>query len=213
VLSRQCVIRPPDELGRFRDVSTRCIQSVPLLGSVIPMVEVVPAYRSDLWLDARENGGHSRRVNLIERQRDPQRERSGHDRATTERLIRDALQSQMTGGVIKTTGQALPTAYAFPRRLSHKPSGSSAFCATVTSRGFRTESFRLRRDRSTSLERSYEVWQNGHCQFCITALVCATATARCRCLGIDGTMRVTSAKRCRGHRTLVAVGAMAPQCG
>jgi hypothetical protein len=41
-----------------------------------------------------ENDGHNRRVNLIERQRDPQRERSGLDRAvadTAERRLSSLL--------------------------------------------------------------------------------------------------------------------------
>jgi hypothetical protein len=63
--------RPPGEdpgrSGTFWDVSTRCVQSVPLLGLAIRIVDVVAAHRSDLGLRAPENGGHSGRVNLIER--------------------------------------------------------------------------------------------------------------------------------------------------
>ena len=80
-------VRGPGRLGTAGDVSTRCVQSVPLVG-LLRACDVEPTPHAD------ENADHNGRVNLIERQRDPQRQRSGHHRARTARLIRGALKAK-----------------------------------------------------------------------------------------------------------------------
>jgi hypothetical protein len=60
--------------------------------------------------------------------------------------------------------------------LSGKPLGSSTFCAFVTSRRFRSESFHSGRARLVPLRRSYEVGENCPCRVPTTALVYPTAT-------------------------------------
>jgi hypothetical protein len=64
----------------------------------------------------------------------------------------------------------------FRLRLSHKPSGSSTFCASTTKRRFRREPFRSRRVRFGRLRRSCEVGEKCRCHFRTAALVCATAS-------------------------------------
>jgi hypothetical protein len=78
----------------------------------------------------------------------------------------------------------------FPRRLLHKPSGSSTLCAPVTKAPFPTEPFQSSRVRFAALKPSCEVGQNPNYQFRTTALVCATASAHLRSLADDGEMPV-----------------------
>ena len=66
----------------------------------------------------------------------------------------------------------------FRPRLSHKPSGSSTFCASTRKRRFRREPFRSRRVRFDRLRRSCEVGEKCRCHFGTAALVCATASPR-----------------------------------
>jgi len=64
----------------------------------------------------------------------------------------------------------------FHERLSRKPLVSSTFCASVTRRRFRSESFHSRRACFVRLRRSYEVGENCRCRFRTTAWVYATAS-------------------------------------
>jgi hypothetical protein len=82
------------------------------------------------------------------------------------------------GGVRIGLHDAVPDERNRPR-LSHKPSWSSAFCASATKRRFRTESLRSRRVGFGRQTRAYEVGENRRCQFRTTASVCATATPKC----------------------------------
>ena len=66
------------------------------------------------------------------------------------------------------------------RRLSDKPATPSTSCAFATRSRVWSAAFWLRRGRSCRLSSSHEVSRNGSCQIRIAALVCPTATARCR---------------------------------
>ena len=64
-------------LGTLVDVSTLCVQCGPLVG-------VVMVTTTGYLHTPGDSDDHNRRVNLIEPQRDPQPERSGHTRATAD---------------------------------------------------------------------------------------------------------------------------------
>jgi hypothetical protein len=75
---------------------------VPLYGLVNAASETTELDSSNRSPDAADDEGHNRRVTLIERQRDPQRERSGHNRATTATLFLSALPGRPTGTTLET---------------------------------------------------------------------------------------------------------------
>jgi hypothetical protein len=124
-------------LGTSWDVCTRCVQSVPLYGLVNAASETTELDSSNRSPDAADDEGHNRRVTLIERQRDPQRERSGHNRATTATLFLSALPGRPTGTTLETDQR--PNVQVVVGLVGHIRAAKDAV---------RVRTFRAKRERS-----------------------------------------------------------------